>query len=161
MTAQVIPLVDPAPSEEDREALRDAITELHALITLDPILGVSAVRVYFVVNPTAKARIAASIDPADLGRRRTPSAYALVAYDFPFALHQLQATSSQLATERAKEVVCRSAGLQGEALRAAAEVTGLSMRAVSAFDAGALKSVFFPSTQETVIQLFRLELGQP
>jgi hypothetical protein len=161
MTAQVIPLADPPPSEESREALLDAITELHALVTLDPILGASAVRAHFVVNPAAKARIAASIDPADRGHRRTASAYALVAYDFPFALHQLAATSSALSTERAKDVVCRSAGLQGEGLRAAAEASGLSMHAVPAFDAGALKNTFFPSTQETVIQLFRLELGRP
>jgi len=161
MTAQVIPLADPPPSAEDREALLGAIAELHALITLDPILGASAVRAYFVVNPDAKARIAASIDPADHSRRRAPPAFVLVAYDFPFALHQLAATSSALSTERAKEVVCRSAGLQGQALQAAAEVSGLSMRAVSAFDVGALKTVFFPSTQETVIQLFRLELGRP
>jgi len=159
MMAQVIPLADQAPPPEDREALLAAVSELHALITLDPILGASAVRVYFVVNPVAKAKIAASIDPADHSRRRPPPAYALVAYDFPFALHQLAARSSALSTERARDVVCRSAGLQGDALRAAAEVSGLSMRAVPAFDAGALKNVFFPSTQETVIELFRLELG--
>jgi nitroreductase len=105
------------------------------------------------VSPRASIRPTTAVDARP--------AFVLVAYDFPFALHQLAATSSALSTERAKEVVCRSAGLQGQALQAAAEVSGLSMRAVSAFDVGALKTVFFPSTQETVIQLFRLELGRP
>ena len=151
----------PPVQAEDQDAMLEAVVELHALITLDPILGAQAVRVYFVFNPRAKARIAASIDPGDPGRRRPASAYAVVAYDFPFALHQLQATASQLSLERAKEVVCRSAGLQGKALQAAAAASSLLALPVPAFDAGALKAAFFPSTQETVIQLFRLGLGRP
>jgi hypothetical protein len=159
MTAQVIPIAVPT-SAEDHDAMLAAVIELHALITLDPILGASAVRVYFVFNPIAKARIAACIDPADRGLRRPAPAYVLVAYDFPFALHQLQATSNRLSPDQTKQVVCRSAGLQGKALQAAASASSLAAFPVPAFDAGALKSVFFPSTQETVIQLFRLEPGR-
>ncbi|HTX51557.1 MAG TPA: hypothetical protein VME40_19445 [Caulobacteraceae bacterium] len=160
MTAQIVPIAAPAPSGDDG-ALRAAVTELHALMTLDPILGAQAARAYFVLNPIAKARIAAAIDPSGRGHRRSPAAYALVAYDFPFALLQLQATASQLSPDRAKAVVSRSAGLQGQALQAAAAASSLSALPAPAFDAVALKSAFFPSTQETVIQLFRLELDRP
>jgi 3-hydroxypropanoate dehydrogenase len=155
MSAQVIQLRDADPAE-DGAALLAAVSELHALITLDPVLGASPVRVCFVFNPEARQRIAASLDPTDGAGRRGAPTYALVCYDFPFALQLLRASASRLAEARAKEIVVCSAGLQAEALRVAAATLGIDARPVPAFDAGGLKATFLPNTQETVIQLFAL-----
>jgi 3-hydroxypropanoate dehydrogenase len=155
MTAQVISLREPA-RPDDRETLLEAVAELHALVTLDPVLGASPVRVYFVFNPDAQQRIAASLGRAI---RRPAVAYGLIAYDFPFALHLLQATASRLTRERAMEIASCSAGLQAECLRVAAATLGIDASPVPGFDAAALKSLFFASTQETVIQLLALDLA--
>jgi len=85
MSGQVVAFRDPKAPDE-REALIAAIGPLHTLITLDPILGASPVRIYFVLNPQARARIAESLDPNDRSQARFAQAFALVAYDFPFAL---------------------------------------------------------------------------
>ena len=155
MTGQVVAFRSATTSDE-REALIAAIGPLHTLITLDPILGASPVRIYFVLNPQARTRIAECLDPHDRSQARFASAFALVAYDFPFALHLVETAAPQLSGDRAKEVVTCSAGLQGDALRAAASAFGIDARPIPAFDAGALKASFFPSTQETVTHLFRL-----
>ena len=156
MTAEVLAFPRPADTDgDDREALLATLSELHALITLDPILGVSPVRVFFVLNPHAKARIATCLDGADA---RAADAYALVAYDFPFALHQLESTASRIPRERARDIVSCNAGLQRDTLRRAAEALGVEARPVVRFDAAELKTTFFPNTQETVIDLFRLRL---
>ena len=161
MTGQVVAFRDPK-SPDEREALIAAIGPLHAVITLDPILGASPVRIYFVLNPQARARIAECLDPSDRSMARFASAFALVAYDFPFALHLIEGTAPQLPRERAQAIVTCSAGLQGDALRAAAAAFGIDARPIPAFDAGALKASFFPSTQETVTHLFRLAAsGRP
>ena len=160
MTAQVLAFHRPGsaepPSDEDRRALLEAVFDLHALLTLDPVLGASPVRVYFVFNPEARKRIAASIEASDETGRRAPPAYALVAYDFPFALHQLRANAPPLPDERAKQIVLCSAKLQTNALRQAAAMLDIEATPITAFDADALKTTFFPTTQETVIQLFAL-----
>jgi nitroreductase len=155
MTGQVVAFRNPSAAEA-REALIAAVVPLHTLITLDPILGASPVRIYFVLNPQARRRIAECVDPGDGAQARSAPAFALVAYDFPFALQLIEGTAPQVARERAKQIVTRSAALQGEALRAAASAFGLDARPMPAFDAGALKTAFFPSTQETVTHLFRL-----
>jgi nitroreductase len=155
MTAQVIPLKEPPPTA-NRDALLAAVTDLHALVTLDPVLGASPVRIYFVFNPEAQRRIAASLDRAP---RRPAVAYGLIAYDFPFALQLLQSTATRLARERAIEIASSSAGLQADCLRAAAAALGIEVSPIQAFDDAALKSIFFPNTQETVIQLFQLDLA--
>jgi hypothetical protein len=136
--------------------LLDAVVELHALISIDPVMGASPVRVYFVFNPAAKARISAAIDAADAAP--APTAYAVVAYDFAFALHLIGIAGRPIDRERAKAIASASAGLQRAAFEAAAAALDVEARPVAAFDAGALKAAFFPSTQETVTQLFRLEL---
>ena len=161
MIAQVVAFRDPKSADE-REALIAAIGQLHALITLDPILGASPVRIYFVLNPQARTRIAECLDPSDRSQARFAAAFALVAYDFPFALQLIEGTSPQISSDRAKAIVTCSAGLQGDALRAAAAAFGIDARPIPAFDAGALKAALFPSTQETVTHLFRLAaLGRP
>jgi nitroreductase len=161
MTGQVVAFRSAAPDDE-HDALIAAISPLHTVITLDPILGASPVRIYFVLNPQARTRIAACLDPDDRSWTRFVSAFALVAYDFPFALQLIEATARQVLRERAKEIVACSAGLQGDALRAAAAAFGLDAHPIAAFDAGALKAAFFPSTQETVTHLFRLTVsGRP
>ena len=155
MSGQVVTFRDPKAPDE-REALIAAIGPLHTLITLDPILGASPVRVYFVLNPQARTRIAECLDPDDRSQARFAPAFALVAYDFPFALQLVEGTSPQRSSEQAKAIVTRSAGLQGDALQAAAAAFGIDARPIPAFDAGALKAALFPSTQETVTHLFRL-----
>jgi 3-hydroxypropanoate dehydrogenase len=161
MTGQVVAFRS-TTAREEREALIAAVAPLHTLITLDPILGASPVRIYFVLNPQARTLIAECLDPNDGSQARFASAFALVAYDFPLALHLVEGTAPQVSRERAKEIVSCSAGLQGDALRAAAAALGLDARPIAAFDAGAMKAAFFPSTQETVTHLFRLAAsGRP
>src|SRR5580658_1291525 len=162
MSAQVLAFrSEPPPITNDPQALLTAVVELHTLITADPLVGASPVRVYFVFNPAGKAAIGDAIDAGDPTRRSSASAYALLAYDFPFALHIVASNGRQIADDRAKAIVSAGAGLQSRALKAAAEALGIEARTVTAFDADALKQAFFPHTQETVIHLFRLELAQP
>jgi nitroreductase len=161
MSGQVVAFRDPKAPDE-REALIAAMGPLHTLITLDPILGASPVRIYFVLNPEARARIAECLDPNDRSQARFAAAFALVAYDFPFALQLIEGSSPQISSEQAKAIVTCSAGLQGDALQAAAAAFGIDARPIPAFDAGALKAALFPSTQETVTHLFRLAAsGRP
>jgi hypothetical protein len=155
MTGQVVAFREPRGADA-RQALLDAIAPLHALITLDPILGASPVRIYFVLNPQALARIGDCLDPADRSPARRAGAFALAAYDFPFALQLIDGTAGPAVRQRAKEIVTRSAGLQGDAFEAAAASFGIDARPICAFDARALKAAFFPSTQETVTHLFWL-----
>jgi 3-hydroxypropanoate dehydrogenase len=159
MSGQVLAFRGPRAADQ-REALIAALVPLHTLITLDPILGASPVRVYFVLNPQARERIAACLDPGDGSQARFAPAFALVAYDFPFALQLVEGTAPQMSREQAKRIVTCSAGLQGDALQAAARAFGIDARPITAFDAGALKAAFFPSTQETVTQLFWLAAGR-
>jgi hypothetical protein len=158
MSATVVSLGDRVAKTGDREALLAAVVELHTLITIDPIMGIHPVRVYFVFNPQALAQIVASLDPAERAASRPATAYALVAYDFPFALDQMKVTARQVSPDRAKDLISCSAGLQANTLEAAADALGIEARRIVAFDCGALKNAFFPSTQETVIGLFRLAL---
>jgi hypothetical protein len=154
MSAQLLAFRKPPPA--DAQALLDAIVELHALISIDPVMGASPVRAYFVFNPAAKARITDAIYAADLTRE--PTAFAVMAYDFAFALHLIEIAGRPIDRERAKAIASASAGLQCAAFEAAAEALGVDARPVAAFDVGALKTAFFPSTQETVTHVFRLEL---
>jgi hypothetical protein len=152
MTAAIVALPEMTDS---REALLPVLGELHALITIDPMMGVTPVRVLFVLKPDARAQVAASIDPVDVHGRRG-LAYALVAYDFPFALHQFTTSRNHIADDRAKAIITASAASQAGCFCRAAERLALEVRPVPSFDAAALKAVFFPSTQETVTHLFRL-----
>ena len=106
MSGQVLsfPSARGASAADDGEALLAVVRELHALITIDPILGASPVRIYFVLNPRAVERIIAALRPADPAARAA-SCFALIAYDFPFALHQFALTASPIPTERAREII--------------------------------------------------------
>ena len=157
MTADVITFRD-SQAENGREAMLSALAELHSLITIDPLMGASPVRIYFVLNPAVKMRIAAFIDAEERAYARPPGAYALISYDFPFALHLVETAASQMASERAKAVVTCSADLQGDLLRAGAGALGIDAQPAPGFDADALKAVFFPNTEEIVTHVFRLEL---
>jgi hypothetical protein len=157
MTSQIVALRGP-PTAEAREAWLAALTDLHTLITLDPALGASPVRVYFVLNPQAVSRILTCIDAGDRPQARFATAFALVAYDFPFALHIVQSSAPRISPERGKAIVMRGADLQGDALRAAADAMGIDARPLPAFDQEGLKAAFFPNTQETVTHLFALAL---
>ena len=148
------------PPPDDAKALLEAAVELHALISIDPVMGASPARVYFVFNPEAKLRIAAAIDG---GATRQPTAYAVAAYDFPFALHLIEIAGRPANPDSAncgwaRTIAELSASLQGDALAAAAAAVGVEALPVGGFDAEALKRAFFPHTQETVTHVFRLEL---
>ena len=160
MTGQVLAFRNPATAEV-RDALLASVIELHALISIDPILGASPVRVYFVFNPEAKARIEACVDRAPRNGPRAATAYALVAYDFPFASHLFEMTGSPLPPERARQIISCSAELQGDAVERAAEALGIDASPIAPFDADALKDVFFPNTQESVIHVFQLDPQRP
>jgi hypothetical protein len=159
MAGQVVAFQNPGTADE-RETLIEALVPLHTLITLDPILGAAPVRIYFVLNPRARRAILDSLDARDRAQARLTPAFALVAYDFPFALHLVETTAPQMPLERAKGIVERSASLQGGALKAAAGAFGIEAQPLPAFDADALKATFFPNTQETVTHLLRLTPGQ-
>jgi hypothetical protein len=154
MSAEVLAFRSPDPTP-NREDLLGALVDLHSLITIDPVMGASPVRIYFVLNPAAKAKIAECVEDV---RRPHASAYALVAFDFPFALHVTETSAPQLPLERAKAIVDASAKLQGELLQSAADAMAIEADPVMAFDADALKRAFFPNTQESVTHAFRLEL---
>jgi hypothetical protein len=155
VSAELLAFRRPAP-EADAKALLGAVVELHALISIDPVMGASPVRAYFVFNPAAKARILASV--ASDERARPPTAYAVIAYDFPYALHLIEIAGRPVSSERAKTIATSSAELQRAAFEAAADALGIEADSIAGFDAAALKTDFFPSTQETVTHLFRLEL---
>ena len=157
MTGQIVAFRTP-PTADERDELLAAIVDLHALITLHPVLGVSPVRIYFVLNPQAVDRVAAFIDSSDRSRARLPVAFALVAYDFPFALYLVESSAPTLLQQRVQEIVSRSAGLQGDALRVAASASGIEAFPSPSFNESGLKAAFFPDTQETVTHLFRLAL---
>jgi hypothetical protein len=142
-------------STDARDALYAAAAELQALISIDPVLGASPVRVCFAFSPHTKAQIAACVATLD---GVAPIAYAVVAYDFSFALHLFAMAGSRIPVERAKEIICRSAELQGGLLIRAAQAVGIAAGPVPAFDAEALKAGFFPDTQESATHLFRLRL---
>jgi hypothetical protein len=144
----------PAAETDDRAALLALVAELHALITLDRAEGSSPTRIYFVIRPQGKREVALRLKTPDV--RPIPEMYALIAYDFPFALFQFEMAGSQIARPRAKEIIAAGAELQDEALVRAAAVVGLRAAPVRAFDAEGLKAVFFPNTQETVIHVLRL-----
>ena len=143
------------PPADDAKRLLEAAVELHALISIDPVMGATPSRVYFVFNPEAKRKIAAAIDG---GAARQPTAYALVAYDFAFALHLIEIAGRPANRERAKTIAMVGASLQGETLQAAANAVGVEALPLAGFDAEALKSAFFADTGERVIHLFGLEL---
>jgi hypothetical protein len=153
MTAALLAFPKPTPAG-DAKALLEAAVELHALISIDPVMGASPARVYFVFNPDAKRRIATSIDGEGA---RQPTAYALVTYNYPFALHLIEIAGQPADPERAKAIASLSADLQGYALPPAANAVGIEALPIADFDAEALKAAFFPNTQETVTHLFRLE----
>jgi hypothetical protein len=157
MSAEVLAFPHSDPRTDNREVLLPILSELHALITIDPILGASPSRIVFVLNPQARGWISACVDPADTGSRAA-EAYALIAYDFPFALQQFVMAASRIPTERAKAIISCSAGLQQDSFARAAEAFGLRASPILCFDASALKRAFFPETQETVTHLFRLSL---
>lgn len=142
----------PAPANDDREALLAAVSELHALITLDRVEGASPVRIYFVMSPQGKREVSARLASA----APTPEMYALIAYDFSFALFQFEMAGGQTTPARAKEIISSSAELQEDSLVRAAAVVGLHATPVAMFDAEGLKAVFFPNTQETVVHVVRL-----
>jgi hypothetical protein len=143
------------PPADDANALLEAAVELHALMSIDPVMGASPARAYFVFNPEARRRITTTIEG---GVAHQPTAYAVVTYDFPFALHLVEIAGRPARSERGKAIATLSAALQGEGLPAAAAALGIEALAVPAFDPEALKTAFFPHTQETVTHLFRLEL---
>jgi len=159
MTGQVVAFRERLTTDA-RETLIEALLPLHTLITLDPVLGASPVRVYFVLNPQARSRIVDCVAPGDRCSARSAPAFALVAYDFPFAMHLVEGTAPQLSRERALEIVLCSSALQGGALQAAAKAMGIKAESLASFDADGLKSTFFPNTQETVTQLVRLSPGE-
>src|SRR5579871_3993192 len=118
MTAQLLAFRPPAPPQETAAPLLSAAVGLHALIAIDPVMGASPARTYFVFNPAAKARIVAAIAGADAGRARSASAFAVTAYDFPFALHLIEIASRRLSRERAQAIATASAEMQAATLQA-------------------------------------------
>jgi hypothetical protein len=160
MAGQVVAFRRPEPTADEPEALIAVLAPLHALISIDPLLGASPVRVYFVLDPQARRRICECVQPGDRPAARSAGAFALIAYDFPFALHIVETNKPQFSRDRAKDIVTCSANLQGDALRAAGKAFGVLAEPIVDFDADALKATFFSRTQESVIHLFRLALEE-
>ncbi|MBV9508975.1 MAG: hypothetical protein JO303_01680 [Caulobacteraceae bacterium] len=159
MSAEIVAFRRPSRTAVP-DALVLAIAELRALIALDSVMGASPVRPYFVLNPAACAMVGACVTRPS-GGPGAADAYALVAYDFPFALHSLDSMMERgIPPERAREIVLLSAELQQETLRRAASALGIAAQAVEVVDARALKLTFFPKTQETVVHVFRLSLAR-
>jgi hypothetical protein len=144
----------PAVETDDRAALLALVAELHALITLDRAEGASPTRIYFVIRPQGKREVAARLKTPDA--LPLPEMYALIAYDFPFALFQFEMAGTQITRPRAQEIIIAGAELQADALVRAAAVVGLRAAPAQAFDAEGLKAAFFPNTQETVVHVLRL-----
>ena len=156
MTAQVLAFRDPGLCEE-RDAVRAALAELQTLINLDPVLGASPARVRFVHAPDGKTPITECMAPWE---QVVPClAYALLAYDFTFARHLFEVAGRPVPLARAAEIISCSAGLQGDLLQSAAKRLGMTADPISVFDAEALKTRFFPRTQESVTHLFRLRIS--
>jgi hypothetical protein len=155
MTAELVAF--PGRADEDREALVAALLELHALLRLDHPSGATPTRAYLVANPQAMARIAAAL-PAN-ERRRPRAAYALIAYDFPFAFFQFGQTTAQTPPERIKALITGSAGSQDEQVERAARAVGFRAQIIDSFDAPALKQTFFPQTQESVVAVLALTMA--
>jgi hypothetical protein len=135
---------------------RALLDQLHALLKLDPIGGVSPARALFVVSDEAKARLAAHLGAADADRAARAPALALVGYDFPFAISLLLASKCGDDGGGAIRTARRSASLQGESLRLTARAVGLEAEPIANFDAGGLRTEFFAGSEATVVGLFRL-----
>jgi hypothetical protein len=156
MTAEVLAF-ESAGRPRERQALMAAIVELHALVALDPVLGAAPVRVYFVVNPHARQRIESCFSGPD--RRRPDGAYAMVAYDFPFALELLKSIAPSVDEDRAKTLIETSAEMQEATLVRAAAAIGVHIHPLPKVDTEPLKAAFFPNTQEEVTRVFWFDLA--
>ncbi len=155
MSSEVVAFPRPAAIDA-RETMLSAVGDLHALISLDPVLGSSPSRVYFVFSDQGRARVEASLSHRRPSAPAVATAYALVAYDFCFGLRLFAYAGSKIPPERARQIIARGADLQGDTLRRAALAFRIDADPTTAFDAVALKAAFFPQTDETLTHVFRL-----
>ena len=137
---------------------RALLDELHGLLKLDPIAGVSPARALFVVSDEAKARLARHLGAVDADQAVRAPALAVIGYDFPFAVSLLLAGAPGVKPDCAAaiRVARRSAAIQGESLRLAARAVGLETHPIANFDAAGLRGEFFGGSEATVVSLCRL-----
>lgn len=135
---------------------RELLDQLHGLLKLDPIAGVSPARALFVVSEDAKSRLARHLGPRDADDAVRAPALALIGYDFPFAVSLLLAAKCGGDCTAAIRVARRSAALQGESLKLAARAVGLAAEPIANFDAAGLRGEFFAGSEATVVSLCRL-----
>jgi len=137
---------------------RVQLDQLHDLLQLVPIGGVSAVRTLFVASDAAKARLARHLSPADSVLALNAPAIAVIGFDFLFAVSLILSASPTANPDCAVAIrtAQRSACLQGATLRLAADAVGLEAIAIANFDAAALRTEFFGGTEATVVALCRL-----
>ena len=155
MSARVLRL-RPESCSAAAPVARDLLDQLHGLLKLDPIAGVSPARALFVVSDEAKARLANHLGPTDAGEAVRAPALAVIGYDFPFAISLLLAAKCGTDCAAAIRVARRSAALQGESLRLAARAIGLEAHSIANFDAACLRTEFFAGSEATVVSLCRL-----
>jgi 3-hydroxypropanoate dehydrogenase len=155
MSAQVLRL-RPQSCSAAAPVARELLDQLHGLLKLDPIAGVSPARALFVVSDDAKARLARHLGPADADQAVRAPALAVIGYDFPFAVSLLLAAKGGGDCAAAIRVARRSAALQGESLRLAARAVGLEAQPIANFDAAGLRAEFFSGSEGTVVSLCTL-----
>jgi 3-hydroxypropanoate dehydrogenase len=155
MTARVLKL-RPEGCSAAAPVARELLDQLHGLLRLDPIAGVSPARALFVVSDEAKARLGRHLGPADADQALRSPALAIIGYDFPFAVSLLLAAKCGGDCAAAIRVARRSAALQGESLRLAAHAVGLEAYSIANFDAAGLRAEFFAGSEATVVSLCRL-----
>jgi 3-hydroxypropanoate dehydrogenase len=155
MSARVLQLRPEVPSAA-APVSRALLDQLHGLLRLDPISGVSPARALFVVSEEAKTRLALHLGAADAEQAVRAPALAVIGYDFPFAVSLLLAAKCGGDCATAIRTARRSAGLQGESLRLAATAVGLDARMIANFDAAGLRKEFFAGSEATVVGLCRL-----
>jgi len=158
MSAQVVRLRRGLRSETGAPLSRALLDQLHDLLQLDQIAGVSAVRTLFVASDAAKARLVRHLSPGDHDLALSAPAVAVIGFDFLFAVSLIVSASPVANPDCAVAIrtARRSATLQGATLHLAAGAVGLEATAIANFDAAGLRREFFGGTEATVVALFRL-----
>jgi len=158
MSAQVVRLRRDIASVAAGPVPRAVLGQLHDLLQLDPIAGASAVRTLFVASDAGKARLARHLAPGERDLAPGAPAFAIVGFDFLFAVSLILSASPMANPDCALAVrtAQRSAALQGDTLRLAAAAVGLRAATIANFDAAGLRSEFFAGTEVTVVSLCRL-----
>jgi 3-hydroxypropanoate dehydrogenase len=156
-------LAEPA-SFAPRTVSLDTLEELHTLMALGPAMAeASPARVLFLSSEAAKARLAASLAPADRDPARLAPACAILAYDRAFAeqlidfLPGRRPQGSCFDRPGAAAAAARRNGmLQGAYLAVAARALGLEAAFVRNFDRAGVAADFFRGQDAAPLFVARL-----